>query len=124
MIKEPYGVVGCIVPWNYPLLLLAWKLAPALAAGNTVVVKPSEYTPLSTLRLMEIAFDHMPPGTVNVITGYGPEAGEPLVKHPDVPMIAFTGSVETGQRICQPGRTNDEETAPRTGRQGSHGCRP
>jgi betaine-aldehyde dehydrogenase len=100
VIKEPYGVVGCIVPWNYPFLLLAWKLAPALAAGNTVVVKPSEFTPLSTLRLMEIAFDHLPPGVVNVLTGYGPEVGEPLVRHPDVPMIAFTGSVETGQRIA------------------------
>ncbi len=100
VIKEPYGVVGCIVPWNYPFLLLAWKLAPALAAGNTVVIKPSEFTPISTLRLMELAFDHLPPGVVNVVTGYGPEAGEPLVKHPDVPMIAFTGSVETGQRIA------------------------
>jgi acyl-CoA reductase-like NAD-dependent aldehyde dehydrogenase len=100
VIKEPYGVVGCIVPWNYPLLLLAWKLAPALAAGNTVVVKPSEYTPLSTLRLVEIALDHLPPGVVNVVTGYGPETGEPLVKHHDVPMLAFTGSVETGQRIA------------------------
>ncbi len=100
VIKEPYGVVGCIIPWNYPLLLLAWKLAPALAAGNTVVIKPSEYTPLTTLRLMEIAFDHLPPGVVNVVTGFGPEAGEPLVRHPDVPMIAFTGSVETGQRIA------------------------
>lgn len=100
VIKEPYGVVGCIVPWNYPMLLLAWKLAPALAAGNTVVVKPSEFTPLSTLRLMELAFDHLPPGVVNVVTGYGLEAGEPLVKHPDVPVIAFTGSVETGQRIA------------------------
>jgi len=100
VIKEPYGVVGCIVPWNFPLLLLAWKMAPALAAGNTVVVKPSEFTPLSTLYLMEIAFDHFPPGVINVVTGYGVEAGEPLVKHPDVPMIAFTGSLETGQRIA------------------------
>jgi len=100
VIKEPYGVVGCIVPWNYPLLLLAWKLAPALAAGNTVVMKPSEYTPLSTLRLMETVFDHLPPGVVNVVTGYGPETGEPLVTHRDVPLIAFTGSVETGQRIA------------------------
>jgi betaine-aldehyde dehydrogenase len=100
VIKEPYGVVGCIVPWNYPLLLLAWKLAPALAAGNTVVIKPSEYTPLSTLKTIELAFDHLPAGVVNVVTGYGPEAGEPLVAHPDVPMIAFTGSVATGQRIA------------------------
>jgi acyl-CoA reductase-like NAD-dependent aldehyde dehydrogenase len=100
VIKEPYGVVGCIVPWNYPLLLLAWKLAPALAAGNTAVIKPSEFTPLSTLRLVEIAFAGFPPGVVNVVTGYGRDAGERLVTHPDVPMIAFTGSVETGQRIA------------------------
>ncbi|MCB0003422.1 MAG: aldehyde dehydrogenase family protein, partial [Anaerolineae bacterium] len=100
VIKEPYGVVACIVPWNYPLLLLAWKVAPALAAGNTVVIKPSEYTPLTTLRLAELAFAHLPPGVVNVVTGYGAEAGEPLVRHPDVPVIAFTGSVATGQRIA------------------------
>ena len=100
VLKEPYGVVACIVPWNYPLLLLAWKMAPALAAGNTVVVKPSELTPLSTLRLVELACDHLPPGVVNVVTGYGPEAGEPLVAHPDVPVIAFTGSLAVGQRIA------------------------
>ncbi len=99
IIKEPYGVVACIVPWNYPLMLLSWKMAPALAAGNTVVIKPSEYTPLSTLRLIEAACDHLPPGVVNVITGYGSEVGEPLVTHPDVPVIAFTGSLATGQRI-------------------------
>ena len=100
VVKEPYGVVVCIVPWNFPLLLLAWKLAPALAAGNTVVIKPSEYTPLSTLRLIELGFDHFPAGVVNVVTGYGPEVGEPLVNHPDVPLIAFTGSLATGQRIA------------------------
>jgi betaine-aldehyde dehydrogenase len=100
ILKEPYGVVGCIVPWNYPLLLLAWKLAPALATGNTVVIKPSEYTPLATLRLVEIAFQDFPPGVVNVVTGYGSETGEVLVQHPDVPMIAFTGSLATGQRIA------------------------
>lgn len=99
VIKEPYGVVGCIIPWNFPLLLLAWKLAPALAAGNTAVIKPSEHTPLSTLKLMELAFDHFPPGVVNVVTGAG-ETGEALVRHPDVPLIAFTGSVATGQRIA------------------------
>ena len=100
VLKEPYGVVACIVPWNFPLLLLAWKMAPALAAGNTVVIKPSELTPLSTLRLIEVACDHLPPGVVNVVTGYGPEVGEPLVKHPDVPVIAFTGSLVVGQRIA------------------------
>jgi acyl-CoA reductase-like NAD-dependent aldehyde dehydrogenase len=99
VMKEPYGVVGCIVPFNYPLLLMIWKVAPALAAGNTVVVKPAEQTPLTTLLLAEIAFDHMPPGVFNVVTG-GAEAGEALVKHRDVPLIAFTGSVATGRRIA------------------------
>lgn len=101
VLKEPYGVVGCIVPWNYPLMLLAWKMAPALAAGNTVVIKPSELTPLSTLRLIELACDHLPPGVANVITGYGPEVGEPLVLHPEVPVIAFTGSLAVGQHIAR-----------------------
>jgi len=100
VLKEPYGVVGCIVPWNYPLLLLAWKMAPALAAGNTVVIKSSELTPLSTLRLVEVACDHLPAGVVNVVTGYGAETGEPLVTHPDVSVIAFTGSLAVGQRIA------------------------
>jgi acyl-CoA reductase-like NAD-dependent aldehyde dehydrogenase len=100
VLKEPWGVVGCIVPWNYPLLLMAWKVAPALAAGNAVVVKPSELTPLTTLRLAEVAFDHLPPGVVNVLTGFGPEVGQPLVTHPDVRMIAFTGSLATGQQIA------------------------
>lgn len=100
VLKEPWGVVGCIVPWNYPILLLAWKIAPALAAGNTVVIKPSEYTPLTTLKMIDVAFDHLPPGVVNVVTGYGPEVGEPIVTHPDVRMIAFTGSLATGQRIA------------------------
>lgn len=100
VLKEPYGVVGCIVPWNYPFLLLAWKVAPAIAAGNTVVVKPSEMTPLSTLKLAEL-FDHLPAGVVNIVSGYGQEAGEPIVIHPDVRMIAFTGSVATGRRIAE-----------------------
>jgi acyl-CoA reductase-like NAD-dependent aldehyde dehydrogenase len=100
VLKEPYGVVGAIVPWNYPLLLLSWKLAPALAAGNTVVVKPSELTSLVTLAWIERCFDHLPPGVVNVVTGTGSEAGEALVAHPDVRVIAMTGSVATGQRIA------------------------
>lgn len=100
ILKEPYGVVACIVPWNYPLLLLAWKVAPALAAGNTVVIKPSEMTPLTALYLAEHCFDALPAGVVNVVTGYGAEVGEPLVRHPDVPVIAFTGSLATGQRIA------------------------
>ena len=101
VLKEPYGVVACIVPWNYPLLLLAWKMAPALAAGNTVVIKPSKLTPLATLKLVEVACDHLPPGVVNVVTGYGPDVGETLVVHPDVPVIAFTGSLPVGQHIAR-----------------------
>jgi acyl-CoA reductase-like NAD-dependent aldehyde dehydrogenase len=95
--KEPLGVVGAIVPWNYPLLLLAWKLAPALAAGNTVVAKPSELTPLSTLMLAP-ALEHLPPGVVNLLAGAG-EVGEAIVADERVDCIAFTGSVETGKRI-------------------------
>ncbi len=90
-------MVAAIVPWNYPLLLLAWKLAPALAAGNAVVVKPSPYTPLSTLRLAE-AFGGFPDGVVSLLTG-GADAGEALVVHRGTDMVAFTGSVATGQRI-------------------------
>ncbi|MFQ5611923.1 MAG: aldehyde dehydrogenase family protein [Anaerolineae bacterium] len=101
VLKEPYGVVACIVPFNYPLLLMIWKAAPAMAAGNTVIVKPAEQTPLATLRLAEIVFDHLPPGVFNVLTGSGPRAGEPLVEHPQVPVIAFTGSTAVGQRISQ-----------------------
>ena len=98
--KEPYGVVVCIVPWNYPLLLLSWKAAPALAAGNTLVIKPSEETPLSTLMLAE-DFGLFGKGVVNIVTGYGPEVGEPLVTHPDVSLVAFTGSIATGKAIAQ-----------------------
>jgi acyl-CoA reductase-like NAD-dependent aldehyde dehydrogenase len=97
VLKEPVGVVATIVPWNYPLLLLAWKVAPALAAGNTVVVKPSPYTPLATLRLAE-AFAGFPDGVVNLVTG-GAEVGEALVVHDGTSLVAFTGSVATGQRI-------------------------
>ena len=100
VVKEPYGPVAAIVPWNYPILLLAWKLAPALAAGNTVVVKPSPFTPLSTLELCEGFASIFPPGVVNVVTGEG-DVGAALVEHPDVPMIAFTGSVETGKAIAR-----------------------
>ena len=100
VLKEPYGVVAAIVPWNYPILLMAWKVAPALAAGNTVVLKPSEMTPLSTLLFAEL-FAHLPAGVVNIVSGYGSECGEPLVLDPRVRVIAFTGSLATGQRIAQ-----------------------
>lgn len=100
VLREPWGVVACIVPWNYPILLLVWKMAPALAAGNTLVIKPSNLTPLTTLRIAEVALNHLPPGVVNVVTGFGPEVGEPLVVHPDVRMVALTGSLDVGQRIA------------------------
>jgi len=99
---EPLGVVAAIIPWNSPLLLLAWKLAPALAAGNTMVIKPSEYTSASTLEFMKlIEAAGIPPGVVNVVTGYGAEIGSPLVEHPLVAKIAFTGSDATGQKIYE-----------------------
>ncbi len=97
-IKEPFGVVAAIVPFNFPLLLMAWKLAPALAAGNTIVAKPPHQNPLSNL-LMARCFDGLPPGVVNLVTG-GPATGELLVRHPGVDFIAFTGSVAAGRKIA------------------------
>ncbi len=99
VIKEPFGVVGAIVPWNYPILLMSWKVAPALAAGNTVVLKPSELTPLSNLFFAKI-FDHLPKGVVNIVSGYGKECGEPMVISKGTHLIAFTGSVDTGRHIA------------------------
>jgi len=99
---EPLGVVAMIIPWNSPLLLLAWKLAPALAAGNTVVVKPSEYTSASALEFMKLVeAAGFPPGVINVVTGFGAEVGTPLVEHPRVAKVAFTGSDATGQKIYE-----------------------
>jgi acyl-CoA reductase-like NAD-dependent aldehyde dehydrogenase len=99
VVKEPLGVIGCIVPWNYPLLLLAWKMAPALAAGNTLVCKPSELTPLSTLMLAP-CLDHLPPGVVNLVAG-GPAIGAAIASEPRVDGIAFTGSVGTGKKVAR-----------------------
>jgi acyl-CoA reductase-like NAD-dependent aldehyde dehydrogenase len=99
VVKDPLGVVGCIVPWNYPLLLLAWKVAPALAAGNCVVCKPSELTPLSTLMLAGV-FEHLPPGVVSLLAGAG-EVGAAIASHPDVDCVAFTGSVATGKKVAE-----------------------
>lgn len=100
--REPIGVIASITPWNYPLMMAIWKLGPALAAGNTVVLKPAPQTPLTTLILaqtaMEVGFH---PGVINVVTGGGPSTGEPLVTHPDVRMISFTGSTGTGKRIME-----------------------
>ncbi|HSN78815.1 MAG TPA: aldehyde dehydrogenase [Rhodoferax sp.] len=98
--REPMGVVGVIVPWNYPMIRAAWKIAPALAAGNSVVLKPSEKSPLTALRLAELALEAgIPPGVFNVVPGYGPEAGSPLALHMDVDCIAFTGSTRVGKQI-------------------------
>jgi betaine-aldehyde dehydrogenase len=101
-VREPVGVVGLITPWNFPLTIAAWKLAPALAAGNTVVLKPAELTPLSALRFAELAAEAgIPEGVVNVVVGPGRTCGERLVEHPDVAKIAFTGSTEVGRSIAR-----------------------
>jgi acyl-CoA reductase-like NAD-dependent aldehyde dehydrogenase len=98
--REPVGVVGVIVPWNYPMIMAAWKIAPALAAGNSVVLKPSEKSPLTALRLGDLALEAgIPAGVFNVVPGYGPEAGSPLALHMDVDCIAFTGSTAVGKKI-------------------------
>ncbi|HSN31274.1 MAG TPA: aldehyde dehydrogenase family protein, partial [Ideonella sp.] len=106
--REPVGVVGAIVPWNYPMVMAAWKLGPALAAGNSVVLKPSEKSPLTALRLAELALDAgLPAGVFNVVPGYGAEAGEALALHGDVDAIGFTGSTRTGRRMLEyAGRSN------------------
>ncbi|MGY1682759.1 aldehyde dehydrogenase family protein [Geodermatophilus sp. SYSU D01176] len=101
ILREPLGVVGVVTPWNYPLLMAAWKLAPILAAGNTVVIKPSEQTPLTTLKLAELVADLLPAGVLNVVTGLGPVVGEALAAHPDIDMIALTGSVGSGRAVAR-----------------------
>ena len=99
--REPLGVVGGIAPWNYPLMMAVWKLAPALAAGNTQVLKPSEQTPLSLLRFAELASEVLPPGVLNVVTGDGVPVGERIVTHPDVRLVSLTGDVATGKIIAR-----------------------
>ncbi|WP_322085706.1 gamma-aminobutyraldehyde dehydrogenase [Burkholderia sp. BCC1999] len=99
--RDPLGVIASIAPWNYPMLMAAWKLAPAIAAGNTIVLKPSEQTPLTTLKLAELIAGIFPPGVVNVVTGRGDTVGGPLISQPQVRMISITGDVSTGQRILE-----------------------
>ncbi|MFL6037175.1 MAG: gamma-aminobutyraldehyde dehydrogenase [Gaiellaceae bacterium] len=104
--REPIGIVGGITPWNYPLMMAVWKLAPALAAGNVQVLKPSEQTPLTTLRFAQLAADILPAGVLNVITGDGVPTGEAIVKHPEVRLISLTGDVETGKTIARTAADN------------------
>jgi 1-pyrroline dehydrogenase len=99
--REPIGIVGQIAPWNYPLMMAVWKFAPALAAGNVSVLKPSEQTPLSTLRFAQLAADVIPPGVLNVITGDGEPVGAGIVRHPDVRMVSLTGDVATGREVAK-----------------------
>jgi 1-pyrroline dehydrogenase len=99
--REPIGVVGQIAPWNYPLMMAVWKIGPALAAGNVVVLKPSEQTPLTTLRMAQLAEEIFPPGVLNVITGDGEPVGAGIVRHPDVAMVSLTGDVATGKEVAR-----------------------
>jgi len=99
--RDPIGVVASIAPWNYPLMMMAWKLAPALAGGNTVVLKPSEQTPLTALRLAKLMADILPEGVVNVVVGQGASVGNALISHPDVDMVSITGDVATGKKVLQ-----------------------
>lgn len=101
IIREPLGVVGVVTPWNYPLLMAAWKIAPILAAGNAVVIKPSEQTPLTTLKFAELVADLLPTGVLNVVSGTGPVVGARLSEHPDIDMIALTGSVSSGRAVAR-----------------------
>ena len=99
--RDPVGVVGSIAPWNYPMLMAAWKVAPAIAAGNTVVLKPSEQTPLTALYFAQLAAEILPPGVLNVICGRGSSVGQVLVEHPKVRMVSITGDVATGRKVLQ-----------------------
>ena len=99
--RDPIGVIGSIAPWNYPLMMVAWKLGPALAGGNTIVIKPSEQTPLTTLKLAKIIADIFPEGVVNVVTGRGTTTGNALISHPKVAMVSLTGSIDTGRKVLQ-----------------------
>lgn len=105
-IHEPLGVVGQIIPWNFPILMASWKLAPALAAGNCVVLKPAEFTPISIMILMEVIGDLLPPGTVNIVNGFGREVGAPLANSKRIAKIGFTGSTATGRAIAQAAASN------------------
>ena len=99
--RDPVGVIGSIAPWNYPLMMAAWKLAPALAGGNTIVIKPSEQTPLTTLKLAKVIAGIFPEGVANVVTGRGATTGHALISHPKIAMVSLTGSIDTGKKVLQ-----------------------
>ncbi len=102
IVREPIGVVGAVLPWNFPLMMLAWKIGPALAAGNSVIIKPAEQTSMTALRLAELAIEAgVPAGVFNVVPGMGPDVGEPIGRHMDIDMVSFTGSTETGRRFLR-----------------------
>jgi len=123
-LREPIGVVGAIVPWNSPLLLLSWKLAPALAAGCTMVAKPAEQTSASTLEFARLVLQatDLPPGVFNVVTGYGPSTGAALAKHPGIDKLAFTGSSETGKIVAKYAAENHTRLSLGTGREITQSC--
>src|SRR5207247_7428350 len=113
---QPVGVVGQIIPWNFPLLMLAWKIAPALAMGNTIVLKPARYTPLTALKFAEIVEEiDLPPGVVNILTGEASQVGDALVRHPDVNKIAFTGSTDVGRTLRRATAGSGKKLSPELG---------
>ena len=120
--REPLGVVAAVVPWNYPLIISAWKLGPALLAGNSVVLKPAEQSPLTAIRLAELALEAgLPPGVLNIVPGFGEEAGKPLALHPDVDMVSFTGSTEVGKLMLRyAGESNMKRVALECGGKSPH----
>ncbi|HLY55449.1 MAG TPA: aldehyde dehydrogenase family protein, partial [Stellaceae bacterium] len=120
--REPLGVVGAVVPWNYPLIISAWKLGPALLAGNSVVLKPAEQSPLTAIRLGRLALEAgLPEGVLNVVPGFGEDTGKPLARHPDVDMVSFTGSTEVGKLIMQyAGQSNMKRVALECGGKSPH----
>src|SRR5258708_1885549 len=121
VLREPIGVVGQIVPWNFPLMFSSWKIGPALAAGNRVVVKPSELTPLSTLRVAELMTEAgLPPGVVNIVTGYGATAGRRIAEHPSIGKVSFTGSTAVGRSILAASAGNLKKVQLELGGKGAH----
>lgn len=122
ILREPLGVIGAVIPWNFPLLMAAWKLGPALATGNSVVVKPAEQSSLSALRLAELAIEAgLPEGVLNVVPGFGETAGQAIGRHHDVDMVAFTGSTEIGKRfLCYSGESNMKRVALECGGKSPH----